>query len=275
MSATVGKYRIIREITRSKYCVVYEGVEDAARPVLARHVAIKEFLLPPNLAESRAREIISQFQREAVIGKLAHPHIMTIHGVHEESGRYFIVTEYLEGHSLRDHQQMIGTIPAIESTEIAIQICDALGYAHARGIVHHNVQPDHVQLMPRGIVKLMGFGVVRIVDGPTLAADAGLLCYMSPEQLSSKPVDHRTDIFSLGATLYEMLTGRKAFVGNSVSALTDHILNVQPRMPQRIPPGLQAILRKALAKDVNDRYRNTAEMAADLRAERLSVRRNR
>lgn len=267
-TSVLGKYRIIREIARSND-IVYEGVD----PAMGRRVAIKELALPQHLAGSQKRERIERFYREAkAAGTLTHPNIVTIYDVGEENERHFIVMEYLEGHSLREIQQMQGALPLKESLEIALQLCDALGYAHSRGIVHRDVKPDNVHILPGGIIKLTDFGIARITAEPSITAHGqvfGTPSYMSPEQVASHTVDHRTDIFSLGITLYEMLTGRKPFQGDSVITITYNIMNIQPPMPVGVPPGLHAILQKALAKDVNARYQNTGQMAADLRAEKF------
>jgi serine/threonine-protein kinase len=269
-TSVLGKYRIIREIARSND-IVYEGVD----PAMGRRVAIKELALPQHLAGSQKRERIERFYREAkAAGTLTHPNIVTIYDVGEENERHYIVMEYLEGHSLREIQQMQGALPLKESMEIALQLCDALGYAHSRGVVHRDVKPDNVHILPGGIIKLTDFGIARITAEPSITAHGqvfGTPSYMSPEQVASHTVDHRTDIFSLGITLYEMLTGRKPFQGDSVITITYNIMNIQPPMPVGVPPGLHAILQKALAKDVNMRYQNTAQMAADLRAEKYAL----
>ena len=269
-SSVLGKYRIIREIARSND-IVYEGVD----PAMGRRVAIKELALPQHLAGSQKRERIERFYREAkAAGTLTHPNIVTIYDVGEENERHYIVMEYLEGHSLREIQQMQGALPLKESMEIALQLCDALGYAHSRGVVHRDVKPDNVHILPGGIIKLTDFGIARITAEPSITAHGqvfGTPSYMSPEQVASHTVDHRTDIFSLGITLYEMLTGRKPFQGDSVITITYNIMNIQPPMPVGVPPGLHAILQKALAKDVNMRYQNTAQMAADLKAEKYAL----
>ena len=263
-------YRIVREIARSND-IVYEGVD----PAMGRRVAIKECLLPQHLSGTQRRERIERFYREAkAAGTLAHPNIVTIFDVGEENERHYIVMEYLEGHSLREIQQMQGALPLKESMEIALQLADALGYAHSKGIVHRDVKPDNVHILPGGIVKLTDFGIARISQEPSITAHGqvfGTPSYMSPEQVASHTVDHRTDIFSLGIVLYEMLTGRKPFIGDSVITITYNIMNIQPPMPVGVPPSLHMILQKALAKDVNLRYQAMPALAADLRNEKFNV----
>ena len=266
----LGKYRIIREIARSND-IVYEAID----PTMARRVAVKELQLPPHLAGAQKRERIERFYREAkAAGTLSHRNIVTIHDVGQENDRHFLVMEYLEGQSLRDILQMQGALPLKETVEITLQLCDALAYAHSRGVVHRDIKPDNVHILPGGIIKLTDFGIARITAEPSITTQGqvfGTPSYMSPEQVASHTVDHRTDLFSLGITLYEMLTGRKPFVGDSVITITYNIMNNQPAMPVGIPHALQQILQRALAKDPNLRYQNAAAMAADLRAEKFAL----
>ena len=269
-NTVLSKYRIVREIARSND-IVYEAID----PSMARRVAVKELQLPPHLAGAQKRERIERFYREAkAAGTLSHRNIVTIHDVGQENDRHFLVMEYLEGQSLRDILQMQGALPLKETIEIALQLCDALAYAHSRGVVHRDVKPDNVHILPGGIVKLTDFGIARITAEPSITSQGqvfGTPSYMSPEQVASHTVDHRTDLFSLGITLYEMLSGRKPFTGDSVITITYNIMNMQPAMPVGLPGPLQQILQRALAKDPALRYQNAAMLAADLRAEKFSL----
>ncbi len=269
-NTVLGKYRIVREIARSND-IVYEAID----PTMARRVAVKELQLPPHLAGAQKRERIERFYREAkAAGTLSHRNIVTIHDVGQENDRHFLVMEYLEGQSLRDILQMQGALPLKETLEIALQLCDALAYAHSRGVVHRDVKPDNVHILPGGIVKLTDFGIARITAEPSITSQGqvfGTPSYMSPEQVASHTVDHRTDLFSLGITLYEMLSGRKPFTGDSVITITYNIMNMQPAMPTGVPLPLQQILQRALSKDPALRYQNAAMIAADLRAEKFSL----
>ena len=269
-NTVLGKYRIIREIARSND-IVYEAID----PTMARRVAVKELQLPLHLAGAQKRERIERFYREAkAAGTLSHRNIVTIHDVGQENDRHFLVMEYLEGQSLRDILQMQGALPLKETVEITLQLCDALAYAHSRGVVHRDIKPDNIHILPGGIIKLTDFGIARITAEPSITIQGqvfGTPSYMSPEQVTSHTVDHRTDLFSLGITLYEMLTGRKPFVGDSVITITYNIMNNQPIMPIGVPHALQQILQRALAKDPNLRYQNAAAMAADLRAEKFAL----
>jgi serine/threonine protein kinase/cytochrome c-type biogenesis protein CcmH/NrfG len=269
-NTVLGKYRIIREIARSND-IVYEAID----PTMARRVAIKELQLPPHLAGAQKRERIERFYREAkAAGTLSHRNIVTIHDVGQENERHFLVMEYLEGQSLRDILQMQGALPLKETVEITLQMCDALSYAHSRGVVHRDIKPDNIHILPGGVIKLTDFGIARITAEPSITTQGqvfGTPSYMSPEQVASNTVDHRTDLFSLGITLYEMLAGRKPFSGDSVITITYNIMNIQPAMPVGVPSALQQILQHALAKDPNQRYQNAAAMAADLRAEKFAL----
>lgn len=269
-NTVLGKYRIVREIARSND-IVYEAID----PSMARRVAVKELQLPPHLAGAQKRERIERFYREAkAAGTLSHRNIVTIYDVGQENDRHFLVMEYLEGQSLRDILQMQGALPLKETLEIALQLCDALGYAHSRGVVHRDIKPDNVHILPGGIVKLTDFGIARITAEPSITSQGqvfGTPSYMSPEQVASHTVDHRTDLFSLGITLYEMLAGRKPFTGDSVITITYNIMNMQPTMPVGVPGPLQQVLQRALSKDPNLRYQNAAALAADLRAEKFSL----
>lgn len=266
----LGKYRILREIARSND-VVYEAVD----PAMGRRVALKELQIPLHLNPAQKRERIERFYREAkAAGALSHPNIVTIHEVGQDGERHFIAMEYLEGQSLRAILNMQGALPLKETLEIAVQMCEALGYAHSRGVVHRDVKPDNISILPGGVVKLTDFGIARLAAEPSITSQGqvfGTPSYMSPEQVASRNVDHRTDLFSMGVTLYEMLTGRKPFQGDSVITITYNIMNIQPPMPIGVPPALYGILQRALAKDANLRYQSASAMGADLRAEKFAL----
>ncbi|MDO8586309.1 MAG: serine/threonine-protein kinase [Armatimonadota bacterium] len=269
-SNTLGKYQILREIARSND-IVYEAID----PGINRRVALKELCLPPNLTGAQKRERIERFYREAkAAGRLAHPNIVTIYDAGEQNGRYYIAMEFLEGQDLQNAMQARGgAMPVPEAVSIALAICDALAYAHQQGVVHRDIKPDNIQILPGGLVKLTDFGIARLMSEPSITQDGqvfGTPSYMSPEQVAGKPLDHRTDIFSLGVVLFEMLAGRKPFTGDSVVTITYNIMNMDPALPPGVPPYLTQIIRGAMAKDPNQRYTTAAEMADDLRNERAS-----
>ena len=260
---TLGRYQIVREIARSND-IVYEAVDQS----INRRVALKELLLPPNLAGAQRTERIQRFYREArAAGSLSHPNIVTIYEVGEDHGRHFIAMEYLEGQTLRDVLEIEGKLPVERAVEIVKQVCDALAYAHSNGVIHRDVKPDNIQILPSGLIKITDFGIARIMEEPSLTADGqvfGTPSYMSPEQVAGKPLDCRTDLFSLGIVLFEMLTGRKPFIGDSVVTITYNIMNQEIAVPPTAPPYLERVLRRSMSKDPNLRYQSAAEMAADL-----------
>lgn len=260
----LGKYQIVREIARSND-IVWEAVD----PELGRRVAIKELNLPEGATEAQRQERINRFQREAkAAGRLSHPNIVTIHEVDIDNGRHFIVMEYLEGENLRERLQRQGAIPLKEAVDIALQVLTALEHAHKHGIVHRDIKPENIHLLPDGLVKLTDFGIARIIFEPNITIDGqifGTPSYMSPEQIEGGEIDHRTDIFSVGVVLYEMLTGHKPFIGESIVTITYNIMHKEPTPPPGVPYGIERVLMRAMAKRPIDRYATVREMAEDLR----------
>ncbi|MHB1456421.1 MAG: protein kinase domain-containing protein [Armatimonadota bacterium] len=260
---TIGKYQIIREIGRSND-VVYEAVDSG----INRRIALKELLLPPNLVGAQKRERIERFYREArSAGSLSHPNIVTIYEVGEDRGKHFIAMEFLEGQTLRTILDIEKTFSIERAASIALQVCDALSYAHSKGVVHRDIKPDNIQILPGNRVKITDFGIARIMEEPSITIDGqvfGTPSYMSPEQVAGKPLDPRSDLFSLGVVLYEMLVGRKPFVGDTVVTITYNIMNQDIILPPGIPAHFERVLRRSLAKDPAQRYQSASEMAYDL-----------
>jgi serine/threonine-protein kinase len=269
---TLGRYVLVREIARSND-VVWEALD----PRMGRRLALKELALPPTLRGQPRRERVERFFREArAAGAMSHPGIVTVYEVGEEDGRYFIAMEFLEGHTLRERLAAAGggPLPLPEAARVLCRLCEALAYAHARGVVHRDVKPDNVHLLPGpgggpgGAVKLTDFGIARITHEDALTLDGqvfGTPSYMSPEQVVGKRIDARSDLFSLGVVLYEMLTGRKPFAGDSVVTITYRIMNDE--MPPLTANGgspvsaaLEAVLRRALAKQPDARYQSADEL---------------
>ncbi len=265
------RYQIIREIARSND-IVYEAHD----PQTGRRIAIKELSIPPTLTGQARHERIERFRREGrAAGTLSpHPHIVTIFDVDHEGDRYFIAMEYLEGKPLRDLLQMNGALPVERARQTALQVCDALEHAHARGVIHRDIKPDNIHILPGDVVKLTDFGIARISADPSITSDGqvfGTPSYMSPEQIAGKAVDARTDIYSLGVTLYEMLTGRKPFTGDSVVTITYNIMNQEPPPMPGVPPDLQQVVFRAMAKAPEDRYQSAAAMRQALQGARTTV----
>ncbi len=261
---TLGRYQILRELARSND-IVYEAVD----PASGRRVALKELQMPANLTGEGRRERIERFTREArAAASLQHRNIVRIYEHGQAGNRYFIAMEFLQGQSLRDVVRQRGALPLNEALRITAGVADGLEFAHRHGVIHRDVKPDNVHLEPDGRVVLTDFGIARITFEPTLTAAGqifGTPSYMSPEQVRGKGVDARSDLFSLGIMLYEMVAGRKPFSGDSVITITFNIMNGELPPLAGVPAGVEAVLRRATAKEAVQRYSSAAQMAEDLR----------
>ena len=260
---TVSHYRITEKLGAGGMGVVYKA-EDAK---LEREVALK-FLSPDMTRDASATE---RFVREAkAAAALNHPNICTVFEIDEADGRTFIAMECVEGEDLRVKIKA-GALELNEAIDVAVQVAEALAAAHEKGIVHRDVKPANIVVTPRGQAKIMDFGLVRMAGGAQLTrldTTVGTVAYMSPEQARGRDVDHRTDIWSLGVVLYEMLTGDRPFAGDRDQAVIYSILNDEPESITSsvpgAPPELAGALAKALAKDPTARYQSAGNLAADL-----------
>ncbi|HEV3008216.1 MAG TPA: serine/threonine-protein kinase [Burkholderiales bacterium] len=261
----IGRYKVISELGRGAMGVVYKA-ED---PNLDRTVALKTIILEKD-AEGRA-DYQKRFMLEAkAAGKLNHANIVTTYDFGEVDGMAYLAMELLEGTDLRKRVQQ-GPIPPVEAVEIGCQVAEGLAFAHGRGIVHRDIKPANIMLPERGPAKIMDFGLarMRLADHKTSTGIVlGTPRYMSPEQISGQPVDHRSDIFSLGIVLWEMLTGRRLFSGTEMQQVSHSITYDEHEPPTRVNPELPAMLdfvvARALKKDPAVRYQDADEMAADL-----------
>jgi len=280
LNETIAHYRVLRQLGKGGMGIVYEA-EDTK---LGRRVALK--FLPE--ATHRDPQALERFLREArAASALNHPGICTIHAIEEHDGRTFIAMELLEGQTL-DKLIPLGALPIPRTIEIGIQLADALDAAHKKGIIHRDIKPANIFVTDRNSAKILDFGLAKLLPehhagfgGETTLGDpetllltspgtaVGTISYMSPEQARGEELDARSDLFSLGAVLYQMVTGKQPFPGTTSAVVFDNILHNAPIAPVTlnpdVPPELERILNKALEKDRDVRYQVAAELRADLK----------
>ncbi|MEO8277782.1 MAG: protein kinase [Thermoanaerobaculia bacterium] len=266
----LGRYEILEEIGKGAMGVVYL----ARDPLIGRQVALKTFRVGFSAKDQELVQFRSRFVREAQsAGILSHPNIVTIHDVVDEGseGVCFIAMEFVKGTNLKQLMQKSEPFGYDRLIDIISQIAEGLDYAHSRGVVHRDIKPANILIAQDGKVKITDFGIARL-DTSNLTMEGQLLGtpnYMAPEQIQGKEVDHRADIFSLGVVFYEMLTRKKPFQGENLTAVT-HKIVYEPFTPAEdlikdLPAGLSAIMSRCLEKDPNRRYPRAAEIAAELR----------
>jgi serine/threonine protein kinase len=261
----IGRYRMLGELGRGAMGIVYKA-ED---PNLDRIVALKTIIVDADT--DGADEYRKRFILEAkAAGKLNHPNIVTTFDCGEHDGLAYLAMEFIEGTDLRS-RLLKEQIAAAEAVEIARQVAEGLAYAHERGVVHRDIKPGNIMLNEQGQAKIMDFGLARMraADHKTSTGMVlGTPRYMSPEQISGQPVDSRSDIFSLGIVLYEMLTGTRLFSGDDMAQVTHQITEFEHVPPTRQVPGLPAmidfVVARALKKDPAVRYQDARELAGDL-----------
>jgi eukaryotic-like serine/threonine-protein kinase len=259
------RYRIEARIGSGGMAEVYRGVD----PVLNRTVAIKVLL--PQFA--RDASFVERFRREAqAAARLNHPNIVSVYDTGADGDTQYIVMEFIEGRTLAEALDAGRRPTPVQSAEIAQKICSALSAAHAQGVIHRDIKPGNIMVTREGTVKVMDFGIARITSGvdtaPQTSAVLGTASYLSPEQAQGGPLDARTDIYSLGTVLYEMLAGRPPFMGESPVAVAYKQVNEAPIPPSQInadvPPRLDAVVMRSLSKNPANRYQTAKEFSDDL-----------
>jgi len=263
----IGRYKILDELGRGAMGVVYRA-ED---PALERVLALKTIRLAEDM-EGR-EDYQRRFMLEAkAAGKLTHPNIVTTFDFGEEADIAYLAMELLEGTDLRTCL-LENSLSTAEAVDVVAQVAEGLGFAHERGVVHRDVKPGNIMLLERGTAKIMDFGVARMRSAD-FKTSTGLVLgtprFMSPEQITGGPVDGRSDIFSLGSVLYELLTRAPLFAGEDAAQIAHNVTNLEHAPPSRANPQVTSMLdfvvARALKKDPALRYQDAYEMASDLRA---------
>ena len=264
---TIGRYQIAGEVGKGAMGVVYKATD----PNIGRTVAIKTLRI--DIHGSDNEEVLGRFKNEArAAGMMNHANIITIYDAGEQEGMFYIAMEYIEGQTLHSLLKQQKALPVDQATNIVRQVCSGLDYAHARGIIHRDIKPANIMIAGDGTVKIMDFGIAK--SGGTGMTSTGQVVgtpnYMSPEQVKGLPLDGRTDLFSVGVVLYEMLTGTRPFVAESVTAIIYKIVHENPPAPRDLMdglhPGLSAVVMKALAKAPEERFASGAEFSRAVQA---------
>jgi serine/threonine-protein kinase len=265
--ATLGRYEILAELGQGAMGVVYK----ARDPMLDRVVAIKTVSL--TLPKEELAEYEARFYQEAkAAGGLSHRNIVTIYDIGRSERIAYMAMEFLEGDELRKLLQARAPIPLSRALDIGAQVAEGLQYAHERQIIHRDIKPANIMVLQDGMVKITDFGIARMRNNEVKTMTGMILGspkYMSPEQVSGKRADTRSDIFSLGVVIYEMLTGTSPFVADNIHGVMYQTMNFNPPAPKTLNPDLPEVLNfivaKALAKNLDDRYQKAKDLAHDLR----------
>jgi serine/threonine-protein kinase len=265
----LGRYRVLKELGRGAMGLVYLGKD----PTIQRFVAIKTMRLDQIDNDDKLQDVKARFFREAEsTGRLSHPNIVTIYDAGEENDLGYIAMELIEGTSLKQRARKPNLMPVNEVLLTLAIVADALDYAHQQGVVHRDIKSANIMLTKDRVVKVMDFGIAKMASSSKTQTDKvlGTPMYMSPEQIAGKKVDGRSDIFSLGVVLFELLTGQPPFTADNLSALLFSIVHhphpdIQTLRPD-LPPMVREMVDRALQKELPHRYRRAEQFAHELRA---------
>ena len=265
----LGRYKVLKELGRGAMGLVYLGKD----PTIQRFVAIKTMRLDQIDSDDKLQDVKARFFREAEsTGRLSHPNIVTIYDAGEENDLGYIAMELIEGTPLKQWARKPNLMPVNEVLLTVATVADALDYAHQQGVVHRDIKPANIMLTKDRVVKVMDFGIAKMASSSKTQTNIvlGTPTYMSPEQISGKKVDGRSDIFSLGVVLFELLTGQLPFTADNLSAvlfsIAHHPHPAVQTLRQDLPPMVQEIVDRALQKELPHRYRRAEEFAVELRA---------
>ncbi len=267
----LGRYEILGVLGQGAMGVVFKGKD----PAIDRLVALKTIRIGVGIDRAQSAELRARLIREAkAAGKLSHPHIVTIYDVGTEGDIDYIAMEYLEGYPLENLVEKRTTVNYRIIAKMLHQVCSALDYAHKAGIVHRDIKPANVMVLDDYQVKVTDFGIARFESGQMSMTQTGIAMgtpyYIAPEQLRGEAIDRRCDIFSLGVVAYELLTRRRPFDGQNISALIYSITQTNPEAPSKLDPNIPGlfdmIIGRALAKDPRERYQSAEDMGKDLEA---------
>ena len=265
----LGRYKVLKELGHGAMGFVYLGKD----PTIQRFVAIKTMRLDQIGHDEQLQDVKARFFREAEsTGRLSHPNIVTIYDAGEQDNLGYIAMELLEGTPLNQRARKPNLLPVNDALLTVATVADALDYAHQQGIVHRDIKPANIMLTKDRVVKVMDFGIAKMASSSKTQTNIvmGTPTYMSPEQIAGKKVDGRSDIFSLGIVLFELLTGQLPFTADNLSAVLFSIAHHPHPVIQTLRPDLpimvQEIVDRALQKELPHRYRRADEFAGELRA---------